>query len=235
MILLLKKLLSNKFKRSIKERLGVPSMHWSLQNIKKLGFEPKFAVDIGAYEGFWTRDFLEVFPNTQVLMIEAQKSKETILRRLSIALPGVEYHQALLSAEDGKTIHFEENETASQAISESSSTSVSIKSETLDTVLQKSSITRPDFLKLDVQGFELEVLKGGKLALSMAEFCLLEVSFLALDHSPLVHEVIHFMDKSGFQVYDILQIMRRPYDKSLYQADFLFIKKNSRFISEKIW
>ena len=74
MIFILKKILTNKFKRSIKERLGVPSMHWSLQNIKKLGFDPKFAVDIGAYEGFWTRDFLEVFPNAQVLMIEAQKS-----------------------------------------------------------------------------------------------------------------------------------------------------------------
>lgn len=62
MILLLKKLLSSKYKRCIKDNLGVPSLHWSLQNLKRIGYYPRFVLDIGAYEGIWTKDFIEVFP-----------------------------------------------------------------------------------------------------------------------------------------------------------------------------
>ncbi|MEQ1554978.1 MAG: hypothetical protein ABL929_12405, partial [Ferruginibacter sp.] len=64
------------FKRSVKEHLGVPSLHWSLQNLKKKGFNPTQVVDIGAYEGGWTKDFLEVYPQSNILMIEAQPQKE---------------------------------------------------------------------------------------------------------------------------------------------------------------
>jgi FkbM family methyltransferase len=235
MINFLKKILSPTYKRSIKERLGVPSMHWSLQNIKQMGFEPAFVLDIGAYEGYWTRDFLEVFSSSKVLMLEAQKSKEAKLQLLCSEFTNVSFHIALLSNEDGKVLHFEENETASHVSFNHSSGSSIVNSETVDAILQRKGLPNPDFIKLDVQGFELEVLRGATAALHYAEFCLLEVSFLQLDDSPLVLEVLNYMDSKGFQAYDICQFMRRPFDKALFQIDLLFIKKNSSLISEKRW
>lgn len=215
--------------------MGVPSMHWSLQNIKQLGFDPAFVLDIGAYEGYWTKDFLEVFPQSNVLMFEAQKSKEVKLQKLCSEFSNVSFHIALLSNEDGKTLHFEENETASHVSSSNNSNSSVVNSESVDAFLKRKNLPNPDFIKLDVQGFELEVLRGATAALHHAEFCLLEVSFLQLDDSPLVLEVMNFMDAAGFQAYDLLQLMRRPFDKALYQADLLFIKKSSRFIQERRW
>lgn len=104
MITLAKKILSSKYKRSVKERLGVPSMHWSLQNLKQMGFDPAFVLDIGAYEGYWTRNFLEKFPTSKVLMFEAQKSKGAKLQQLCAQLSNISFHIALLSNEDGKVL-----------------------------------------------------------------------------------------------------------------------------------
>ncbi|MGF7078012.1 hypothetical protein ABIB50_000344 [Mucilaginibacter sp. UYCu711] len=56
----LNRLIPQKIKRNIREKLGVPSQETSLTNIKRLGFSPKFCLDIGAYEGYWTVDFKKV-------------------------------------------------------------------------------------------------------------------------------------------------------------------------------
>ena len=231
----IKKIIPFRYKRKIKEKLGVPSLHWSLQNIKRLGFTPSFVVDIGAYEGYWTEDFLEVFPGTKILMLEAQTSKEEKLKMVCDKFKNAQYHIALLSPQDGKEFSFHESETSSHVTSDITFATKKIRSETLDGILERKQFPFPDFLKLDVQGFELEVLKGGSKSLGHAQFCLLEVSLLDLDNTPMILEVMNYMDHKGFQAYDICQFMRRPFDNALYQLDMLFIKKDSRFIGEIRW
>ena len=87
------------------------------------------------------------------------------------------------------------------------------------------------FFKLDVQGYEVEVLKGAKLALRSSEFVLIEMTLMPLNHAPILLEVMNYMDSVGFQLYDISALMRKPYDKALYQVDGLFVNKNSKFIN----
>jgi hypothetical protein len=140
-----------------------------------------------------------------------------------------------LSAEDGKKLIFMENETASHVESVAFAGKAGISSETIDAILSRRGLPFPDFIKLDVQGYELEVLRGAAASLANAEFCLLEVSLMNLCNEPLLTEVIAFMDERGFQAYDICQFMRRPYDLALYQIDMLFISKISRFVSDKRW
>lgn len=231
----IKQLIPSGYKRNIKEQLGAPSLHRSLQNVKRLGFSPSFVIDIGAYEGYWTRDFLEVYPDAKILMLEAQSGKEEKLKMVCREFTNAQYHIALLSAEDGKEYSFIESETASHITSEVVEAAKKIRGEALDQILERKQLPFPDFLKLDVQGFELEVLKGGSKSLAHAEFCLLEVSLLDLDGTPMMLEVMNYMDTKGFQAYDICQFMRRPLDKALYQIDLLFIKKDSRYIQDRRW
>jgi FkbM family methyltransferase len=231
----LKRLIPFRTKRTIKENLGVPMLHWSLLNLKRLGYSPTFVVDAGAYEGYWTRDFLEVFPESSVLMLEAQSSKESKLQTVCQGFPLVHYHIALLSATDGAEFGFIENETASHITADLTNATRVIKGETVDEIIRRKGLPFPDFFKLDVQGFELEVLKGSKGCLLQAEFCLLEVTLLQIGEEPLMINVINFMDEHGFQPYDICQFIRRPYDQALYQIDLLFVKKSSSFISERRW
>ena len=241
MIKLIKSLIPFSFKRSFKDKLGVPSLHWSLQNLKQKGFKPTHVLDVGAYEGNWTIDFLEVFADANVLMIEGQKSKANKLKEVENKFPKVKFSINLLSSENGKSVSFYENETASHidmnatGIDNLSNINI-IKTKTLDTVIAESNFLFPQLIKLDVQGHELEVLKGGAQALAKADFCLLEVSLLDLgDSAPLFFEIQAYMDAQGFQAYDICQFMRRPFDKALFQMDVLFVKKNSSYVNDGNW
>ena len=170
---LIKKILPFKYKRAVKEKLGVPSLHWSLQNLKKINFNFSTVLDFGAYEG--------AFPATDN--------------------PGV-----------------------------------ILKTQTVDSLLIEKHFALPDFIKLDVQGHEMEVLKGAKAAMVHAEVCLLEISLFDFgDGTPLLLEMLNFMDSNGFRAYDISQFMRRPLDKLLFQIDMFFVKKDSFLIADKRW
>jgi FkbM family methyltransferase len=238
-IKLLKKLFPSSFKREIKEKLGVPSLHWALVNLRTCGFVPLFTVDIGAYIGEWTEQFLEVYPGTKVLMMEAQKSKKPFLDKITEKYSHVSHSIGLLGAINGKVVTFYENETASH-VGSASENETGLRSEyltqTLDTFIENNVYPLPDFLKLDVQGYELEVLKGAKKCLENCEVCLLEVTFLDLHPGdPLFLEVFNFMDEKGFQTYDISHLMRRPFDQALYQADIFFVRKTSQLLKSKRW
>ncbi len=234
---LIKKLLPANFKEDIKDQLGVPSLSWTLKNLKKVGYTPKVIYDIGAYEGYWTKDFLAVFPEPKVFMFEAQLQKEKYLKNIAAENKNINYAIALLGAKDGENVFFVEAETGSQVIQDGNNNDEPNRvTSSLNTLVENNNWPFPDFLKLDVQGFELEVLKGGGKVLQAAEFCLLEVSLLDLGGEiPLLIEVVNYMDQQGFQAYDISQFIRRPYDKALWQIDMLFVKMNSKFITDKRW
>jgi FkbM family methyltransferase len=77
-------------------------------------------------------------------------------------------------------------------------------------------------LKLDVQGYELEVLVGGDRTISQATWILCEVSFLEFYAAqPTAHQVIEHLFKRGYHlrsVEHVTFVRRRP-----VQADLLFV------------
>jgi len=233
---LLKKMVPGSLKIAIRERLGVPSLGWSLKNLRGLGFVPSFVVDVGAYQGEWTTELLQVYPQARVLMVEAQQKKQEFLQKVVNAHPNVNFEICVLAASDGLDLTFAEDETASYVVRSGDGAAKHLQSQTLDSVLAKKQLGLPDMLKLDVQGYELEVLTGAEKALAHAEICLLEVALLDYGKgNPLLVDIVKFMDEKGFQVYDISKFMRRPFDLALDQLDVFFIRKDSKFISEKRW
>ncbi len=234
---ILQVLIPEKLKKELKDKIGVPSQHNSLTQIKNLGFKPKYCLDIGAYEGTWTSEFKTIFPQCAVLMIEGQSEKEPALIRTKNIYKDVNYKIALLGATENM-VSFNKYETASSVLNEYNITNAEIEKRELVLLDNLTAINslKPDFIKIDTQGYELEILKGGDNTLSAAEFVLLEVSFIDIYiNCPLVAEVLNYMNDKGFVVYDICALMRRPLDKALYQADFLFVRKNSPFRSDKRW
>jgi hypothetical protein len=94
----------------------------------------------------------------------------------------------------------------------------------------------PDLLKLDVQGYELEVLKGAEKALRQMSAILIEVNFIDIHKgAPLIDELVLFLRDKGFVAYDICALTRRPLDQALWQADFIFVPRHSELRSDKRW
>jgi FkbM family methyltransferase len=234
----IKKIIPEAWKQKIKNDLGVPSHDLAFRNLKKCGFVPTFVLDIGAYEGEWTKSFLKVFPNTPILMIEAQEIKEEKLKKVCQQFPTVSYSIAVCSSSSNETVSFvETGETTSHVVlGESASTSVQKQATSLSDLLSAKKSPVPNFIKIDVQGHEIPVLQGAESFLSNVEIIMAEVTIMDLGYNEsLLLEFSNFLDKYGFRVYDIAQFMRRPYDKALYQADFIFVNKNSDLIKDKSW
>jgi hypothetical protein len=59
------------------------------------------------------------------------------------------------------------------------------------------------FLKLDLQGWEMNALRGARQLLKKIDLILIEVSFYAQQYEPSISEVVAFMNESGFDLYDI--------------------------------
>lgn len=168
----------------------------------------------------------------------AQKSKTIFLERIKEELLNTDYAISLLSSTDGADKYFCENETTSHIFDqrEQGSPVNIIQTRSLDSLMKKKFFSLPFLIKIDVQGNEMKVIKGASRALLQANVCLLEVSLIKLgDNSPLLLDMLNFMDRNGFQAYDICQFMRRPLDQALFQMDVLFVKKDSSLICEKRW
>jgi FkbM family methyltransferase len=71
----------------------------------------------------------------------------------------------------------------------------------LDDVLRGQDLVRPCLLKLDVQGFELEVLKGAIETLKRVDSVYSEVSFVELyEGQPLASDIVAWLDSRGFKL-----------------------------------
>ena len=107
---------------------------------------------------------------------------------------------------------------------------------TLDAITEDGPFAHPTFIKLDVQGYELEVLRGGARSLESAEAVLMEVNLLRLhEGAPLFHESAEYMGKRGFQLYDLCSLIRRPFDGAVWQADVIFLRNSSPLVSSNRW
>ena len=229
-----------RWKRHIKtEVFHVPDTESSLRQMKRRGSNPAVAIGVGAYVGDWTRSFKRIFSEAKVLMIEPQASKARALSRVKSELPNVEVQLALLGPRAEANVGFCELETASSVLVEAANKrppTTHLSMTTLDVLTAGGPFAQPHFMKLDVQGYEIEVLRGGTRALESVQSVLMEVNLLRLyDGAPLFHEAAEFMGKLGFQVYDLCTLIRRPYDGAVWQADVIFIRDSSPLISSTRW
>ena len=192
-----------------------PSQEAAFHTLKHLGWSPTACIDVGAYHGDWTTMFRSIFPQSQVLMVEAQESQRDALRAACVkAAPHVQYEISLLGASDGDTVDFIEMETGSSVFAESSPyerKTVTKRLATLDAVLEKfPPFQKADCLKLDTQGYELEVLKGCRRLLPHVQVLLLEVSLIPVNKGcPLFGDIIPFMTANGFVLFDFCSQIRR--------------------------
>ena len=146
-----------------------------LKTLKKLGFLPKRVLDIGAFQGAWSKIVRGIWPATKISMIEANIDYEAQLLakklgQVVIALLGKEqgeekiYYASHKEIATGNSIYKEQTwyfEDAEERL---------MQVETLSHLSGRKKWSVFDLIKIDTQGSELEIVEGGREIIQQAEF-----------------------------------------------------------------
>jgi FkbM family methyltransferase len=175
--------------------------------------------------GNWTRQMKQLFPEAQYILFEANTEHTEILKDLSANLvllgsqskPNTPYFKNTAGCTTGNSIYCEKTIyfTPQMAMVEL------LPMMRLDEFISQHNLPPPDFIKLDVQGAELDILVGAGEFLSNVRYCVLETSLHEYNHgAPLIEDVIIFMKERGFCLIDIVELHK--INGYLAQADLFF-------------
>lgn len=221
-------------------RLELPEIPVALERVAHLGFTPRLIFDVGAYRGDFARVCREIWPNAHVACFEAQNGVLPVLDELAASAHGITVYRTLLGSERSPHVALHEAETASSILLEKAGPAHSpavYPMTTIDAIVDTVySGASPDLLKIDVQGYELEVLKGAIASLPSVAMILAEINLLDLHQDvPLVADIVDWLNRRSFVAYDICGLTRRPLDRALWQCDMLFVPASSPLRRDKRW
>ena len=197
----------------------------------ELKFEPRTILDVGAQIGDFYRESKEVWPDSQIMMIEATQECEPYLKET-----GGNYLIAVLS-DSKKTIPFYKPKLAetntgnsvykelTSAYSDENLIVEERNTYTLDELYDGYTATF-DLIKLDTQGSEIDIMNGGSRLIKNTSVIIVEVSHVEYNEkAPLVDEVREYMESVGF-IYnmEIGQTYSNEFN-GLIQRDLVFVNK----------
>ena len=192
-------------------------------------FPVDVVVDIGV--AHHTNDLYQAFQGKQFLLIEANPAFQGHLEDLKKKL-NAKVEMVFCGDKKGEIIlNVPGNNRRASAYTEKSSKqkSISVKMETLDYLMERNELLSGSvLLKIDVEGAELDVLRGAEKTLAQAKVLVLEicwgVPFTAGSADYI--DLLLFMRGQGFELYNIIEGGGIMLHGRLTHADFIFIKSS---------
>jgi FkbM family methyltransferase len=221
-------------------RYGIPNLRGLLEHLRANRFSPETVIDVGAFIGGWSQTAHEVFPDARFLLVDGNPENRERLATATRQFKRSDSRIAVLGPEDRNEVTFYVHTSGSSVLRELTSFDRKVKQlpmRRLDDIAAECPCAGPCLLKLDVQGFELDVLRGASATLRDSEVVILEVSLLPYNEgAPLFGEVVTFMAEAGFVVYDFCGQHRRQSDHTLFQTDVVFVRADSPLRAcKKFW
>ena len=203
-----------------------------LEEVRDLGIEPNAILDIGAHSGQFYGWAKRVWPMCPIFMIEANPLHENQLASMTFRMEDVYLIAALGDEEREVTFytrsdkpHTEGNSYYKEAnywdipqlVQENKK-----KLQKLDNLFKDN--TTFDLVKVDTQGSELDILKGGKNLISRATAVVLEVAYIEYNlGAPTDKETVDYMNSIGFEKK--MSIGEHYDGEEAVQKDLLFLNK----------
>jgi FkbM family methyltransferase len=201
-------------------------------NLKKMGFDPKHIIDVGANHGTWTRETLKYFPNAYYTLLEPQEWLKTSLKdlldtndKISFNAVGAgaqsgSFNFTIVDRDDSCSFRYTEEEAKEKGYKQ-----VVIPIVTLNDLVKDSNLPIPDIVKIDAEGLDIDVLEGANSLFGITEIFMVEVGVFnkVFDNSFL--KMINFMDEKGYRLFEITDLNRPFQPQVLWLVELAFIKK----------
>jgi len=195
-------------------------------------------LDVGAAKGVYASQLRLTGYEGRIVSFEPLSKPFGRLVKTAADDPGWECIQAALGTTDGtSTINVAGNSDSSSFLQigdrhlEAAPQSAYVKEETVEIKRLDSiwdQIVRPDdrvYLKLDVQGFELEVLRGAEGALPKVAAVQAELSLVPVyEGGPVFREVFDYLEGHGFRLVGLEPGFEDHETGELLQADGTFVR-----------
>jgi FkbM family methyltransferase len=192
-------------------------------------------IDVGSHHGQFAVLALSRFPSARLLCFEPLEGpRQTLEDVVQADRKRVEVFPYAAAARQGSTtMHVSESDDSSSLLpigprqvtafpGTETHTTTSIRAVRIDEAID--AVETPCLMKIDVQGSELEVLRGAEKLLASVKYLLVECSFTELYlGQPLAGEVLAHLHERGYDLIGVYSVERDRAGNCLY-ADFFFEK-----------
>jgi FkbM family methyltransferase len=200
-------------------------------------------IDVGANEGQFAKKIIGVFPDAQVHCFEPLLE---VFSQLNLNFYGNEniltYNFGLGEINEEKIINYNEYSPSSSMLDmldlHKSNFEFAVKTEPSIITIRRlddifvEPVKSPLLLKIDVQGYEMNVLKGGEKIIRRADVVIIETTFVPLyKGQPLFAEIYNYFVSFGFQYSGNIDQLLSPKNHQVLQADAVFINRGSELIN----
>lgn len=199
-----------------------------IEHLATHGLAPATVIDVGFNTG--TEGLYDRFPDAHYVMVDPLDESRPFLEAQKVRLRRADFVVAAAgpkagSCEVGVSPCFGGT---SQYLKDKLPSRV-VPMVTLDELALRFGCTGPYLLKVDVQGAELDVLRGAEKILSQTEAILAETRLFPFQGAPEILEVLKFLEARGFVLFDLFNPLLRPSDGALGQIDIVAVKRDGTF------
>ena len=212
------------------------------QQLLELHKQPNCVIfDVGAYDGRISKTFFEKFPKAHIHAFEPFPQSFEKLRNLQKSYQNLVIHNCAISDSIGnKDLHVN-SFAPTNSLYESNTINayhdnlmktnniISVKTDTIDNYCKSNSIETIDILKMDIQGGELDALKGALQLLLKGgiTYIYVEVEFIEMyKKQPLFLDIANYLKEFGFTLYNLYH-PNIDSTGQLMWADALFVLNTS--------
>lgn len=217
-------------------QFSVTSYHM-VSALVKQGLRPRTILDVGANVGQFAVAAARLFPGVHVHSFEPLPDCVAHLRKHAARLGNITVHPVALGEREGEvTMRVNAQSRASSVLplapahreafpAAQEQREITVRVATLDQMLAGLALPPPVLLKIDVQGYEAQTLRGATATLPQIEYAVLETSFKPLYNGELLFmDLVRLMESQGMRFSRPVGWLAAPKTGEVLQMDALFVR-----------